>query len=56
MANTLAKRHALMHFKVPKLDRKIQPKSNSDKNLGSNQKNSLTDEEKSSNVSQSKEL
>ena len=52
MANTLAKHHTLVHFKVPKLDIKIQPESNSDKNLGSNQNNSFTDEEKSSKVSQ----
>ena len=45
-----------MHSKVEKakLDIKVQPESNSDKNLGSNQKNSFTDEEKSSKVSQLK--
>ena len=48
MANNLAKHRALMHFKVPKLGIKIQPESNCDKNLGSNQKNSFTDEKKSS--------
>ena len=55
-ANDLAKHHVLKHYKVEKakLDIKIQSESNSDKNLGSNQNNSFTDEEKSSKVSQVK--